>query len=69
MYGMQNVVFNNIPFLAENPVIITFVSGILVIVVVMFYPGGLAQLFLELRGKAKILRTKMREARYGKDLG
>jgi branched-chain amino acid transport system permease protein len=69
MYGMQNVVFNNIPFLSENPVIITFVSGILVIVVVMFYPGGLAQLFLELRGKAKILRTKMREARYGKDLG
>lgn len=69
MYGMQTVVFNNIPFLAENPVIITFVSGILVIVVVMFYPGGLAQLFLELRGKAKTLRTKIREARYGKDLG
>ncbi|MBO7196129.1 MAG: branched-chain amino acid ABC transporter permease [Clostridia bacterium] len=69
MYGMQTVVLNNIKFLAENPVIITFVSGILVIIVVMFYPGGLAQLVLELRGKARKLRIKMKEARYGKDLG
>lgn len=69
MYGMQTIVFNNIPFLAENPVIITFVSGILVILVVMFFPGGLAQLFLELNGKIKVLWKKIREARYGKDLG
>ena len=69
MYGMQTVVLNNIKFLAENPVIITFVSGILVIIVVMFYPGGLAQLMLELKGKIKVLRTRMREAKYGKNLG
>lgn len=69
MYGMQTVVLNNIKFLAENPVIITFVSGILVIVVVMFYPGGLAQLMMELKLKLKGLRTKVKEARYGKDLG
>lgn len=69
MYGMQTIVFNNIPFLAENPVIITFVSGVLVILVVMFFPGGLAQLFLELNGKIKVLWKKIREARYGKDLG
>ena len=69
MYGMQTVVLNNIKFLAENPVIITFVSGILVIIVVMFYPGGLAQLVYEMKGKIKVLRTKMREAKYGKNLG
>ena len=69
MYGLQTVVLNNIKFLAENPVIITFVSGILVILVVMFYPGGLAQLGLELKVKLRGLRTKMREAKYGKDLG
>ena len=69
MYGMQTVVLNNIKFLAENPVIITFVSGILVILVVMFYPGGFAQLVLEAKYKLKGLRTKMREAKYGKDLG
>ena len=69
MYGMQTVVLNNIKFLAENPVIITFVSGILVILVVMFYPGGFAQLVLEMKSKIKVLRTKMREAKYGKNLG
>lgn len=69
MYGIQTVVLNNIDFLAENPVIITFVSGILVILVVMFYPGGFAQLVLELRGKIGKLAKKMKEARYGKDLG
>lgn len=69
MYGMQSTVFNRVQFLAENPVIITFVSGILVIVVVMFYPGGLAQLLVELKFKLKKLGTKLKEAKYGKDLG
>lgn len=69
MYGLQTIVLNNIPFFAENPVIITFISGILVIIVVMFYPGGLAQLVSELKVKIKGLRKKMREAKYGKDLG
>lgn len=69
MYGMQTVVLNNIQFLAENPVIITFISGILVVLVVMFFPGGLAQLLLELKVKLKALYKKLKEARYGKDLG
>ncbi len=69
MYGMQTVVLNNIQFLAENPVIITFISGILVILVVMFYPGGMAQLMAELVLQIKKIRSKVREARYGKDLG
>lgn len=69
MYGLQTVVLNDIPFLQENPVIITFISGILVILVVMFYPGGLAQLLMELKGKIIKLRKKIREARYGKDIG
>lgn len=69
MYGLQTTLLNRIPFLQENPVIITFVSGILVILVVMFYPGGLAQLLQELKLKVKQLHRKMREGRYGKDLG
>ena len=69
MYGMQVVVLNEIEFFAKNPVFITFISGILVIIVVMFFPGGLAQLLLELKTKIKALYKKYREARYGKDLG
>jgi hypothetical protein len=43
--------------------------GILVVLVVMFYPGGLAQLAMEIRYKLITLRKNRREARYGKDLG
>ena len=38
--------------------IITLLSGVLVIVVVMFFPGGLAQLLLEAKGKIKVLAKK-----------
>lgn len=69
MYGMQTAILNNIPFFAENPVIITFISGILVILVVMFYPGGMAQLLIEAKLKIKKIHKKVRESKYGKDLG
>ena len=67
MYGLQTMLLNRIPFLQENPVIITFVSGILVVLVVMFYPGGVAQLVQEVRGKIRKKRLARREAKYGKD--
>lgn len=69
MYGLQTVVFNKIPFFQRNPVIITFVSGILVVLVVMFYPGGLAQLLAEIKNGVKKLHKKIREGKYGKDVG
>ena len=69
MYGLQTTLLNNVEFLSENPVIITFISGVLVILVVMFYPGGLAQLFGELKAKIKKQAAKRKEAIYGKDLG
>lgn len=69
MYGMQTTIFNKIEFFAQNPIIITLISGVLVIIVVMFYPGGLAQLIGELKVKIKKLISKLKEARYGKDLG
>lgn len=69
MYGLQTTLLNRIEFLQQNPEFITFISGILVILVVMFYPGGLAQLVQELSAKCKTLRRKWREDKYGKDLG
>lgn len=69
MYGLQTILLNRIPFLQQNPVVITFVSGILVILVVMFYPGGMAQLVREAKAKWNLWRRKVREEKYGKDLG
>ena len=69
MYGMQTTLLNRIEFLQNNPEFITFTAGILVILVVMFYPGGMAQLVVELKGKLKTLARKRKEEKYGKDLG
>ena len=69
MYGMQTAILQDIPFFAENPEIITFISGGLVIIVVMFFPGGLAQLLTELKGKLKGFKARIKEGIYGKDLG
>lgn len=68
LYGLQTVVLSRIDFLVRNPVIITFISGILVILVVMFYPGGAAQLVGEVKNKIKKLVRKIKEGRYGKDI-
>lgn len=69
MFGIKTVIFNQIPLLAKNATIIPLASGILVIVIAMFYPGGLAQLLVELKGKIKTLAKKIKEDKYGKDLG
>ncbi len=53
----------------DSNTIITLLSGILVIVIVMFYPGGLAQLLVEVKGKIKAFTKRIKEDKYGKDLG
>jgi len=69
MFGMQTTLLNQIQFFKDNQDIISFVAGGLVIIVVMFFPGGLAQLLTEVKGKLKGLKTRIKEGIYGKDLG
>ena len=69
IYGIESMFLINVPFFRENPDFIALLCGVLVILVVMFYPGGLSQLMLEIKLKLAKLRTKVREAKYGKDLG
>ncbi len=65
IFGLQNIFFINIPFFQEHPEFIGFATGLLIIVVVMFYPGGAAQLFSELKIKIKNLIKKIKEKKYG----
>ena len=44
---------SNIPFFRENPAFITMVTGVLIILVVMFFPGGFAQIVSQLWAGAK----------------
>lgn len=69
MYGMQSTLLSRIAFLQQNPELITFVAGILVILVVMFYPAGLAQLAREAVAAIQKGLKKRKEGKYGKDLG
>lgn len=50
IYGLQSMFLSKIPFFVENPAFITMVTGVLIIVVVMFFPGGFAQIVTQLRG-------------------
>lgn len=69
MYGLNTTILQGIPLFNNHPELITIISGVLVIVIVMFYPGGLAQLLQGLKAKIKALFKKLKEAKYGKDIG
>lgn len=69
VYGIQSMFLSKIPFFQENPAFITMLTGLLIVVVVMFYPGGLVQLFGQLGRSIKTYYRKAKEGIYGKDLG
>lgn len=65
MYGMQSMFLQDIAFFNQNPTMITLFTGILIILVVMFLPGGLAQLVAQLRIKIKTKIAQRRTRKYG----
>ncbi len=69
IYGIDKMFLQDIKFFRENPTLITLFCGILVVLVIMFFPGGLAQLVIEVKYKLQGLFKKIKEGKYGKDLG
>lgn len=65
IFGIQTIFLNRIDFFVENPEFMGLFSGILLVLVVMFYPGGLHQLFYEIKAKIRKIRKKRRDAKYG----
>lgn len=67
IYGLQSMFLSKIQFFIDNPAFITMVTGLLIILVVMFFPGGFAQMvsMLSLWLKKKRLRRRLR--RYVKE--
>ncbi|MDO4543133.1 MAG: branched-chain amino acid ABC transporter permease [Clostridia bacterium] len=68
VFGLDSMFLQSIPLFNDNPTLITLFTGILIILVVMFYPGGLQQLFTMLKGKISAAIGKRREAKYGKGI-
>lgn len=69
VYGIQSMFLSKIQFFQKNPAFITMLTGLLIIVVVMFYPGGLVQLFGEIKMKLQKCFRKAKGGTYGKDVG
>ena len=44
IYGIQSMFLSKIDFFQKNPAFITMLTGVLIIIVVMFFPGGFAQI-------------------------
>jgi len=67
IYGFQQIVLIDIPFFQENPGFIMLITGLLLILIVMFYPGGFAQMFLNLKWWFKKKKAQWKVYRYGKE--
>jgi len=65
VFGLDMAVFQNLTWLPNGTSMI--INGILIIVVVMFYPGGLIQLFSDISKFIKFIIRKTKERKYGKD--
>ncbi len=56
VWGVSDLFLNNIPFFRQNPQISFIVNGVLIILVVMFYPNGLGKLPSDLKaGLSRLL--------------
>ena len=71
IFGLNLAVFQQIQFFIDNPAISVVFNGVLIIVVIMFYPGGLIRLVNTLYYKAKAgiekWKKRRREYKYGTD--
>lgn len=71
IFGFDLLVLREIQFFLDNPNITLIFNGLLIVVVVMFYPGGLVRLLENLKVRfmifVKRLRIKWKEYHYGKD--
>lgn len=65
VFGLQSIVLDGIPFFRDNPDITGLFTGILMIVIVMFFPGGFAEIVLRIKLAILRLVKKWRIRRYG----
>jgi branched-chain amino acid transport system permease protein len=71
IFGLNQLVFARIPFFATYGNTTLFINGALIILVVMFYPGGIVRMFTDLSKLSKKwiqnIKTRIKEYRYGQD--
>lgn len=65
VYGLQPLILSNIDFFQKNEAIIVLLTGALMIIVVMFFPGGFAHIVLQIKLSIKKWLQKWRVRKYG----
>lgn len=65
IYGLQSMFLSKIPFFVEHPAFITMLTGLLIILIVMFFPGGIAQMVKGFGAWIKRVKLQRRRSRYG----
>ncbi|HAV19607.1 MAG TPA: hypothetical protein DCX17_01095 [Firmicutes bacterium] len=53
IFGLNEIVFAKIPFFINNPTVVPMINGLIMILVVLYYPGGISQLYIELGYKIR----------------
>lgn len=66
IFGLDLAVFKNIDLFNQIPGLSMIFSGALIVLIVMFYPGGLVRLFQQLNQWRKQLVYKRKVYKYGK---
>jgi len=67
IFGLDLAVLKNIDFFNKYPGSSAIFSGVLIVLIVMFYPGGLIRLFSDIKTLIKSGVEKWKVYRYGKD--
>lgn len=72
VFGLNNMVLSKVAFFQNYPNAYLMFNGALIIIMVMFYPGGIFKLFIDIKNLVvkwiKKLKTIWKEYRYGKDV-
>ncbi|MCL2368494.1 MAG: branched-chain amino acid ABC transporter permease [Oscillospiraceae bacterium] len=68
IFALDLAVLRNFQFFTRNPMAPAIFSGILIILIVAKYPGGLMKLMHQISGGIKLLTVRWREYRYGPEV-
>ena len=65
VFGLKDFVYDRIPFIQKQPNAYLLINGIFIVIVVMFYPGGLSRIPTDIVNITKKLINKWRVYKYG----
>lgn len=67
LFGLDLAILKNIPFFQKNSSASLIFSGILIILIVVKYPGGLTRMLFNIRVAAKKMVARRRVQKYGEE--